>query len=773
MKSPLQRLQHRVRSRLGALQDLWRRGGGRAIAAKVEQRWCRSADPLVSLGRSATPGRRWQWQRQGRSLPVPVLIAVVVLDPGSTVPSSPAPPIPPLLRRIWGLDHDLTNHLNHQIYRPQRLEWVDGAIATQPEAGWIATLDRAFAAGSNVVVVLWVGDRLAPHALLRVAQATLDPGFDLLYGDGVGVSRVSHERQWHLHPAFAPLDWQGRPYAVEWWAITREFWQREGRHVPWPKVAETGGDGAIAWGWWIYELGLRAIATQARVRHIPEVLAWIQDRQLPSVVNPESAKLDPSMGSSLDPNLDLHLNPSLDPQPSNPIDNSIDDSIDDSIDNSSPWDPPVSSNLDPPISRELISRELDDPPISSKLDPDPVKTLNPEAERYDRWIQGLITRCQHQGFPPPGTGSPRVEPVPAYPAIRITPLDPPGSPVWVVIPTKNRGDLLRQCIDSLNATSLNATSLNATSLNATAASIPLNFAIVDHESDDLETRAYLEHLRWTWASDRLRIYRHYGPFNFSVINNAAIARLEAELQYEGLPLPEVYLLCNNDVEAIAPGWLPAMLTLLEPPDVGMVGIQLHYGLRELDPDRPAPASSSQPSQPTTWIQHAGVVVGLQGTAEHTGKFEAVRDPGGQMPGPVNVGDRGRLVLDREVSAVTAACVAVRRSVWQAVGGFDSRYGVGFGDVDLCLRVRAAGYRVIQCNRAHLVHHESLSRGKTQRGDPHPQDTDRFHRQWGHLIHDRDAYFQSGDPYFNPHWSISSYGWQPTPLMRWRSRPWVR
>jgi hypothetical protein len=112
-------------------------------------------------------------------------------------------------------------------------------------------------------------------------------------------------------------------------------------------------------------------------------------------------------------------------------------------------------------------------------------------------------------------------------------------------------------------------------------------------------------------------------------------------------------------------------------------------------------------------------------------------------------------------------------VWQAVGGFDSRYGVGFGDVDLCLRVRAAGYRVIQCNRAALVHHESLSRGKTQRGDPHPQDTDRFHRQWGHLIHDRDAYFQSGDPYFNPHWSISSYGWEPTPLMRWRSRPWVR
>ena len=178
-----------------------------------------------------------------------------------------------------------------------------------------------------------------------------------------------------------------------------------------------------------------------------------------------------------------------------------------------------------------------------------------------------------------------------------------GSRVAIIIPTKNHGDLVRQCIDSIHTT--------------TNAAI-YDIVVIDHESDDPETIAYLESIR-----PQVQVLRYAGPFNFSSINNWAVAQLGGQHTH--------YLFCNNDIEALEPGWLERMLELAEQPDIGIVGAQLLY------PDR-------------TSIQHAGVCVGAFGIAEHYGKF--LRLP----PDRIDISYMGRLIVTHEVAAVTAACL---------------------------------------------------------------------------------------------------------------------
>ncbi|MEM9245830.1 MAG: hypothetical protein AAGA67_08845, partial [Cyanobacteria bacterium P01_F01_bin.153] len=101
----------------------------------------------------------------------------------------------------------------------------------------------------------------------------------------------------------------------------------------------------------------------------------------------------------------------------------------------------------------------------------------------------------------------------------------------------------------------------------------------------------------------------------------------------------------------------------------------------------------------------------------------------------------------------AACLLMRRDAFEAINGYDETLAVGFGDVDLCLRTRAAGYRVIFCPQATLIHHESYSRGKTFQGDPHPEDSAKFFKRWKSII-------VAGDPYSNPNIAISSQEWEP-------------
>jgi len=117
----------------------------------------------------------------------------------------------------------------------------------------------------------------------------------------------------------------------------------------------------------------------------------------------------------------------------------------------------------------------------------------------------------------------------------------------------------------------------------------------------------------------------------------------------------------------------------------------------------------------------------------------------------NPGYQGSLIANHELSAVTAACTLMRRDAFERVGGFDEGLPVGFGDVDLCLKTRAAGYRVMLCARAVLIHHESFTRGKS-REDPHPADTANFKQKWRQTL-------DIGDPYYNPNLTLHSTQWE--------------
>jgi GT2 family glycosyltransferase len=273
----------------------------------------------------------------------------------------------------------------------------------------------------------------------------------------------------------------------------------------------------------------------------------------------------------------------------------------------------------------------------------------------------------------------------------------PGLRVAIVIPTRNRGDLLKQCVDSIRRT---------------VREVAYDIVVVDHESDEPATRQYLESI-----AAEVRILRHEGPFNFSRINNQAVARLAGAYTH--------YLFCNNDIEAHEEGWLERMVELGQHPDVGAVGALLFYGDRNT-------------------IQHAGVCVGLFGAAEHYGK--TVRFPDEQ----VEPGFNELLRVNHEVAAVTAACMLMRRDCFEEIGGFDEQIAVGFGDVDLCLKAGQHGFRILFCPHARLIHHESATRG-TSTVDPHPADSAYYRLKWKKVLDD-------GDPFYSPSLSYKSTRW---------------
>ncbi|MBC8022870.1 MAG: glycosyltransferase [Burkholderiales bacterium] len=273
----------------------------------------------------------------------------------------------------------------------------------------------------------------------------------------------------------------------------------------------------------------------------------------------------------------------------------------------------------------------------------------------------------------------------------------PGVRVAIVIPTRNHGDILKQCIESIQAT---------------VKDVQYDIIVLNHDSDDPATLQYLATL-----PSSVRVLAYSGVFNFSAINNWAVAQLA--------PVYSHYLLCNNDIEALQPGWLERMASLAEQDEVGIVGVKLLY------PDHHT-------------IQHGGVLVGAFRGAEHYGKFLRTPAEG------IEPGYECSLAVNREVSAVTAACMLVRREVFEAVGGFDTGLAVGFGDVDFCLRVRERGHRIIFCGLADLLHHESYTRG-TSSIDPHPADTAQFQAKW-------TVFIQKGDPFYNPGLSVMSTAW---------------
>ncbi|XXG30350.1 MAG: glycosyltransferase [Ferrovum myxofaciens] len=276
-----------------------------------------------------------------------------------------------------------------------------------------------------------------------------------------------------------------------------------------------------------------------------------------------------------------------------------------------------------------------------------------------------------------------------------------GLNVAIIIPTKNHHEILRVCIESIERT---------------VVGVDYDIVVVDHESENEGSIEYFNSIR-----ERHKIIEYKGEFNFSEINNFAVKQLHDGYSH--------YLFCNNDIEAIKEGWLVQMLELFQNEDVGIVGANLFY------PDGKT-------------YQHAGVCVGMSGPAEHFGKFVEKYLPGGS----VNIGYNGNFIANHEVSAVTGACLLISGEAFDSVSGYDPSLAVGFGDVDLCLRVIDAGYRVVQCSRAALIHHESFTRGKSLGHDEHPQDTEFFKERWAKLL-------EVGDPYFNPNLNPDSTCWK--------------
>ena len=196
-------------------------------------------------------------------------------------------------------------------------------------------------------------------------------------------------------------------------------------------------------------------------------------------------------------------------------------------------------------------------------------------------------------------------------------------------------------------------------------------------------------------------------FNYSAANNHAVAQTSGEL----------ICLLNDDVSLIDGEWLGHMAAMFSDPAVGIVGAKLYY--------------------PDGRTQHGGVILGLSGLAEHAHKFLPRGEPGYMA----------RAVLDQEMSAVTGACLMVRRRLFEQVGQLDERLASGFNDVDLCLRVRALGYSVVMAASVELVHHETISFGHHYAGDPAAElaDVRLMQQRWPDVIAD--------DPYHNPNLSL--------------------
>jgi len=271
------------------------------------------------------------------------------------------------------------------------------------------------------------------------------------------------------------------------------------------------------------------------------------------------------------------------------------------------------------------------------------------------------------------------------------PVPSPAPLVSLIVPTRDRHELLAKCVDSIRK-------------QTTYESYEI--LIVDNQSQAPEALAYLAALA---REERVRVLRYDAPFNYSAINN--FAAREARGTVLGL--------INNDVEVINGDWLTELVSQALRPDIGCVGAKLYY--------------------PDDTIQHAGVVLGIGGVAGHSHKhFD--REHAGYF---------GRLRIAHNVAAVTAATLVVRRAVWDEVGGLnEAELSVAFNDVDFCLRVLAKGYRNVWTPHAELYHDESRSRGSDEASEKAARfrnECEAMVRHWGPLL--------KRDPYYSPHLTL--------------------
>lgn len=265
--------------------------------------------------------------------------------------------------------------------------------------------------------------------------------------------------------------------------------------------------------------------------------------------------------------------------------------------------------------------------------------------------------------------------------------------VSLIIPTRDKVDVLKACIESIR---------NKTTYPH------WEILVVDNQSADPLTLAYFDQLS---HDERIRIIQYDAPFNYSAINNYAVRHAKGSL----------IGLINNDIEVIDAGWLEEMVSHAMRPEIGAVGAKLLY--------------------PDGRIQHSGVILGLGGLAAHAHRFFDQDSPG----------YCGHAKLIKNYSAVTGACLLVKKALYEEAGGLDeTNLPVAYNDVDFCLRLVELGYRNLYTPYAVLHHHESLSRG----AEDTPEKIARFEAEtrymrsrWGHVL--------DNDPAYNPNLTTSA------------------
>ena len=287
--------------------------------------------------------------------------------------------------------------------------------------------------------------------------------------------------------------------------------------------------------------------------------------------------------------------------------------------------------------------------------------------------------------------------------------DPPPR-VSVVVPTQDRGRLLEACL---------------TSLRDRTQYPNVEIVVVDHESTERRARRLIDGLI---DDPEAVVVPFSGPFNFAAMCNRGVAASSGE----------VLVLLNNDTEVVAPDWLDEFVGQLTRPGVGVVGALLLFT--------------------DGTIQHAGVHPGVGGLMGHGHKHQPGNEPG----------YHGRLTVAHEVAAVTGACLGITRVLWDRLGGLDNEHlAVAYNDIDLCLKAREAGLRVVLTPYAVLYHYESVSRGY----DEDPVRLARLSREvtimkerWGEALH--------ADPAYSPNLSLDGDGFSPAASPRvalpWRN-----
>ena len=269
-----------------------------------------------------------------------------------------------------------------------------------------------------------------------------------------------------------------------------------------------------------------------------------------------------------------------------------------------------------------------------------------------------------------------------------------GEPlVSIIIPNKDHTDDLELCLFSM--------SRKSTYRN-------YEVLIVENNSEKEETFEYYKKLPERYP--KVRVLTWEKEFNYSAINNFAAEEAQGE-----------YLLfLNNDVEILTPDWIEEMLQNCQQENVAAVGAKLYY--------------------PDDTIQHAGVVLGLGGIAGHIMCRASREDPG----------YFGRMISVQEISAVTAACMMVKKSEFDSVKGFDETFQVAFNDIDLCMKFRASGKKIVFTPYAELYHYESKSRGLEDTPEKQfrfDKEVKRFQEKWAQQL-------EMGDPYYSPNLSVT-------------------